>query len=234
MEDIATQPEPPSLPAGGWSPDALPGPAAGAPEDVLIAEAREPGPDGAEPESGPTFETALDRVEAAVAAGFAGLSQEFRDKLALDHFKEDQIARLHEELQAYKADFIQKTARQILQGLIRLHDDLGKTTVSLRQKPVEELTPERFFQQFAGFQDDIELLLGQHGVERFEAEGEAFDPRRQTALRTVAVDDSGRVGRVAERLRPGFEQGEVLLQKERVSVYVAINGNNDKAQGGQS
>jgi molecular chaperone GrpE (heat shock protein) len=234
MEDIVHQSAPPLLPTGGGHPDALPGQAGGTQEEVLNAEALAPNPDGAEPENRSTFETALDRIEATVAVGFTELLQEFRDKLALDQFKEDQIARLHEELQAYKADFIQKTAREILQGLIRLHDDLGKTAVSLRQKPVEELTPERFFQQFAGFQDDIELLLGQHGVERVEAEGEAFDPRRQTALRTVATEDLNRVGRVAERLRPGFEQGQVLLQKERVAVYVLVNGQNDTVQGGQS
>src|SRR4029079_190655 len=147
---------------------------------------------------------------------------------------EEQIDRLHEELQTYRSDLVGKTARQLLQGLIRLHDDLGRMATALRQKPPAELTAERFFQHFADFQDDIELLLGQHAVELFQAPGAAFDPRRQTALRTMPADDPAQVGQIAERLRPGFEQGEALLQKERVAVYVAVNGNNDKAQGGQS
>jgi hypothetical protein len=29
------------------------------------------------------------------------------------------------------------------------------------------------------------------------------------------------VGRIADRLRPGFEQGDRLLQKERVAVWAA-------------
>lgn len=171
---------------------------------------------------------AIQRLETSLLSGFAEVLQEFRDKLALDRFREDQITRLHEELQAYRNDLIARTARQILQGLIRLHDDLGRTTASLRQRPAEELTAERFFQQLAGFQDDVELLLGQHDVERFEVPGEDFDPRRQTAARTVPVDDETRVGRVAERVRPGFQQGETLLQKERVAVYIAANGANAK------
>jgi len=175
----------------------------------------------------------LGHLQETVTAGFADLLQHLRDKLTYDRFKEEQITRLHEELQAYKSDLVAKPARQLVQGLIRMHDDLGKMATALRQKPAEELTPERFFQQFADFQDDLELLLGQNGVERFQTPGDVFDPRRQTAIRMVPADDPSRVGQIAERLRPGFEQGEALLQKERVAVYVASNG-NDKAQGGQS
>jgi molecular chaperone GrpE len=171
---------------------------------------------------------ALARLETALVAGFADVLQEFRDKLALDRFKEEQITRLHDELQDYRSDLISRTARQILQGLIRLHDDLGKVTASLRQRPAEELTPELFFKQLEGFQDDVELLLGQHEVEKFEIPREEFDPRRQTSVKTLYTEDSTQVGRIAERVRSGFQQGETLLQKERVAVYAAANGANAK------
>jgi molecular chaperone GrpE (heat shock protein) len=104
---------------------------------------------------------------------------------------------------------------------VRLHDDLGKTLTALARLPAEESTPQRFLSTLEGFGDDVELLLGQHGVERFEHPGDTFEPRRQTALRTEATDDPVLVGTVAVRLRPGFAQGETLLQKERVAVYVA-------------
>lgn len=202
-------------------PDPIPPPPYGL-EETVSTDPEPPAPDAA----GTTLDTlssTVERLETAVAAGIAEILGEFRDKLALDRFKEDQVTKLHEELQAYKNDLISRASRQILQGVIRLHDDLGKVAASLRQKPAEELTPEKFFQQLEGFQDDVELLLGQHGVERFEVDGEEFDPRRQTALRTVPTDDPARVGRVAERLRPGFLQGETLVQKERVAVYAAAS-----------
>jgi molecular chaperone GrpE len=227
MDDLAPRTDAPGHPGSdGW----IAPPDLASSEELPIDLRGEP---AAAAESSPLL-TALERLEISLAEGLAVLLEEFRGRLALDRFKEDQIARLHGELQTYKSDLVNKTARQLLQGLIRLHDDLGKMASALRQKPPEELTPERFFQQFAGFQDDIELLLGQHGVESFTSPGEAFDPRRQTAARTVPTDDPGRVGQVAERLRPGFEQGEALLQKERVAVYVASNGSNEKAQGGHS
>jgi len=182
----------------------------------------------------PTQAETLTRLETTVATAFAELLQEIREKAAVDRFREEQVDRLHAELQTYKNDLVSKQARLLIQGIVRLHDDLGRSVAALRQKPVEELTPETLFRQLADFQDDVELLLGQHGVERFEAIGEELDPRRQTVARTVPTDDPGRIGRIAERVRPGFEQGEKILQKERVAVFVASNGTNDKAQGGHS
>lgn len=198
-----------------------------------------PGPDGGPTPPGDGSESfrlyaSLDRLETSVSTGLAELLRELREKAALDRFREEQIDRLHAELQAYKNDLVSKTARQLIQGLVRLHDDLARSAAVLRQKPPEELTPETLFRQLADFQDDIELLLGQHGVELFAGVGEAFDPRRQTVARTVPTDDPGQVGHIAERVRPGFEQGETLLQKERVAVYVASNGTNPKEQGGHS
>jgi len=212
-------PEPPlwEVPASG---EPLPLPAAGA--VPLIEEDTSESAD-----QNPTM-AALERLETAMTGGFASLLDELRDRLVLDRFKEEQITKLHEELQAYRNDLVHRTARQILQGLVRLHDDLGKVVTSLRQKPAEELTPERFFQQMDGLRDDVELILGQHGVEPFQTCTEDFDPRRQTALRMVCTADAALVGRVAERLRPGFAQGEALLQKERVAVYAAAGGNDER------
>ncbi|HSK80487.1 MAG TPA: nucleotide exchange factor GrpE [Thermoanaerobaculia bacterium] len=192
----------------------------------------DPEPEDAGRERSPA--EALARLEAAVAGGFADLLREVREKAALDRFREEQVDRLHAELQTYKNDLVSKQARLLIQGIVRLHDDVGRSVAALRQKPAEELTPEVLFRQLADFQDDVELLLGQHGVERFEAAGEELDPRRQTVARTVPTDDPGRAGRIAERVRPGFEQGETILQKERVAVWVAPNGTNDKSQGGHS
>ncbi len=164
---------------------------------------------------------ALERLEATVKTGFADVLRAFEDKLAYDEAKERQITRLHEELQGYKSDLIAKTKQPLIQGLVRLHDDLGRVVESLRKRPAEELTPDRFFRSLRGFEDDVELLLAQHGVEPYEMSGEAFEPQRQTALRTQPTEDPARAGTIAARLRPGFEQGDTVLQKERVAVYVA-------------
>ena len=214
-----------SIPIAGSEPPSevapFPAPPTEGEPAVLAVQAPPPLEAGASetPPAGETPSHELTLLKQAVGEGFAAIMNEFRDKLALDLFKEEQITKLHDELQSYKSDIDSRTTRQILLGVIRLHDDLGRVATSLRQLPAEELTPERLCGQLEGFQDDVELLLGQHSVVRFADSGEEFDPRRQTALRTAPAAAPELVGRIAARLRPGFEQGETVLQKERVAVF---------------
>src|SRR5436190_1549674 len=50
----------------------------------------------------------LARLEDLFTMGLAEILKAFQDKLAFDQFKEDQITRLHDELQGYKSDLLAK------------------------------------------------------------------------------------------------------------------------------
>lgn len=226
-----------------WSGDAVSAdPAASEPVPTPAGSAREPSPD---PEDGTA--SAADerefaasvaaegdtqagaegllavvvRLETRVTAEVERVLEAFREKLAFDAFREEQVARLHAELQAHRDGLLERATRPLLSAVIRVHDDLGKVVASLRARPAEEITPERTFRVLEGFREDLELLLAQHGVEPFEPVDDVFDPRLHTALRTVHTAAPGQAGRIAERLRPGFSQGEALLQKARVAVFTA-------------
>ena len=70
-----------------------------------------------------------------------------------------------------------------------------------------------------GFQQGIEDILYRQGVEPFYVEDDAFDPRRQRAVVTVATENPGQNKTVAERLRKGFRSGDRVIRPEIVSVY---------------
>lgn len=153
-------------------------------------------------------------------AGIAQILEAFEKKLAYDNTKQQQIDRLHAELQKYRADLIAKTNRPLVNGLIRLHDDVGKLIDNFKKRPSKELEPARFFKAFEDVQDDIEILLDQNGVLSFSELGERLDPRRQSVIRQIKTSDEQLIGAIAGRLRKGFEQADELIKKERVSVYV--------------
>jgi molecular chaperone GrpE (heat shock protein) len=159
-----------------------------------------------------------------VAAALAALEQRlvgaFESRLGYDAVKEKQIDRLHDELVGHRQDLLEKIARPLVRGLVRLHDDMGRAVDSLRGKDPENLTPERFFKLIEGFAEDVEIVLSDHGVEPFEGVAQEFDPRRQTAIKKLPTTDSEVIGRVARSIRPGFERGDRIVQKERVEVYV--------------
>lgn len=161
----------------------------------------------------------LDAIEKAIAAGVERVLNAFEAKLAYDATKQLQVDRLHEELQQYRADLIARTTRPLVQGMIRLHDDIGKLLTALQSKPTDELSPQRFFALLEGLQGDVEILLGQNGVAAYREPAGPFNPRRQRALRKVGTDEAALVGTIAESIRPGFEQGSEVLEKERVATF---------------
>ncbi len=169
-------------------------------------------------------------IQGQMEEGFERLLGAFQDKLAYDKTKDEQVARLHKELQDYKRDLVARTADPLVNGLVRLHDDLGKTAEALRENQTraqDSALPERIC---SGFQEDIEILLENSGVTCYHEENESFDPRRQQALRTVATDQNQKHGLVAERVRPGFERGDKLIRKEKVAVFKYLPGQNEKLQ----
>lgn len=163
--------------------------------------------------------TALDAVRGMVEGSTAAILAAFEDKLARDRHRETLIDRMHAELQGHKNDLVGQATRPLKQGIIRLHDDLGKTLDHYRKQGVAELTPERAVDLLTNFQSQVEIVLEEGGVTAFREEGERFQARRQKALRTMPTDDAERVGLIAERVRPGFEEGTTVHEKERVAVY---------------
>lgn len=148
-----------------------------------------------------------------------GLRDSFEERLKYDQFKEKQIDRLHDELQEYKRDLIGKATRPLINGVVRLHNDMGRLRDSLSEKADDTLSMDKVIGIVTGLQEDVEILLGQHGIERVERTDSQFDPKVQTVVRKVSTADPGLNGLVAEALRPGFEMSDGIVQKEKVGVY---------------
>lgn len=169
-----------------------------------------------------------------ISATLEQLHGNFLTRAAQDTFRERQIDRLHAEVQDHRADLLGQLERPVLLGLIRLHDDLGRTVEALRRRDPETLTVATVFAAFEGFQEDIELLLGEHQVERYETPDPRFDPKRQTAVRTVLATLLEEAGGIAGRVRPGFVRGDFILQKERVAVFAAAVKPSNLESGAES
>lgn len=200
-------------------------------ESMIVPEAKGASTSGSAP--GAALD-ALATVQAAVERSTGAILAAFEDKLARDQHRDAIIDRMHAELQGYKNDLVGKATRPLKHGIIRLHDDLGKTLDHYRKQGVAELTPERALDLLTNFQAQVEIVLEEGGVTAFREEGERFQARRQKALRTVLTDNAEQVGLIAERVRPGFEEGATVHEKERVAVYAlaptAVTGDSNPEQ----
>lgn len=163
----------------------------------------------------------INNIETLIKVGIEQVLTQFEDKFKYDAFKEKQLDALHQELQDYKSDLLSQALRPIFNALIRLHDDTGKMLEGLRNKPAEELNPERFFNVMEDFADDIDRLLRDHGVNPFldQEPGQQFNGQRQQAVGFINTSEAEENGCIAEQVRSGFEYGKIMLRKERVKVY---------------
>jgi molecular chaperone GrpE len=166
----------------------------------------------------------LDQIKAMLMERTEQILSVFQQSLAYDRFKETQIDQLHGELQAYKSDLVGKITMPFVNGIIRLHDDIGKLVESARKESSSELPSQYFEKVLTGLQEDIEILLGDQDINVYREEGELYNPHRQRVLRSMPAIDPSQVGRIVERLRPGFERRGQIVMKERVSVYTSALG----------
>lgn len=161
----------------------------------------------------------LHRISTVIEEGIGRILDTFEEKLKYDTSKQLQVDRLYKELQEYRRDLVAQTISPFLRGIIRLHDDIGRLLSDLKENATEKLSSGHFFGHLEGLQEDVKRVLEQNGVIIYHEAHGTFDPRRQRILQIVPTDDESRNGRLAESIRPGFEYGTQILEKERVSVY---------------
>ena len=162
-----------------------------------------------------------DAVAAAVNAGVDRILQAFDEKLRYDESKQRVIDRQHDELMGHRANLVAQAARPFILGMIRHHGEIGKLLAAVGEQAVAELPSTKVCELLESLQEDVEDVLGEHGVDAYRAEvSEPFDPVRQTAIgKAVPTTDVARSGTVAACLGPGFEHDGRILVKARVAAY---------------
>ena len=160
-----------------------------------------------------------DHMKELVNAGVEKVILTFEQRLMYDKVKEQQINRLHAELQEYKHDLLAKTNRPLINGLIFMYDDMDKLVKKFEDSK-EKLSTEQCIKILKEVGEDIEILLETNGTVTFVEDIDKFNPERQQVVKKVPASDREKVGRISEHIRPGFEYGNDLIRKERVAVYV--------------
>ncbi len=160
---------------------------------------------------------------AALESDLAAFRAAFDERLRTDRFREEQVAKLHGELQNYKTDFVGALLEPVLGTLVNLHIEASRLIEALQVDADASISKRDAAELLDSFREDVRSTLQVQGVSVFQDRetGDTFNPRRQQVLNSIATDDVTRHGLIARRVRPGFERGSSLLQKERVDIYVS-------------
>lgn len=148
------------------------------------------------------------------------LHREFHEKIRHDASREKLIDHLHQELQEYRDDFVKTNLKSIVLDIIKTIDDIRKLVDYYQvHEPSSDDIP-KLLTHLAGISTDLEDICLWHGVERFNAENEKFDPVRQKTLKRIETSHPEKDKCIAEQLRPGYLWEGKVLRPEIVSVYV--------------
>jgi molecular chaperone GrpE len=140
------------------------------------------------------------------------LGEAFSLKIKFDEAKERAIDTLNEEVQRHRQGLHFSILRPLFLDLITLHDDLLQCAGAAAGDASTTRT-------FASLADTVQEILARNGVESFGVDGDAFDGKRQRTIRTAPTEDAAEAGRVAHRLRQGFEYDGRVLRPEHVATY---------------
>ena len=144
----------------------------------------------------------------------ASLAQAFDAKIKYDHIKDEQITRLHQEVEGYKNGLHLSLLRPIFDDLIAMYDDLGQ----IIGRYLDTL-PENFIKSLRAFQAGILETLRRNGVEFYQEASPTYNSERQRVNQPIDTPDPAQDRLIARRVRPGFAYGGRVLRPELVDVY---------------
>lgn len=177
------------------------------------------------PSGAPDVGTEEDPIDAEAAKLFADAASGDGAGLATERVAEleGQVADLAEELKRSQAEYVNSRRRieasavtsteaavgRVLSSLIGVLDDVE---LARQHGDLAEGTP------FASIAGKLEEALAGHGMERYGASGEEFDPTIHEALMHEDSDDV-EANTIKMVLQPGYRMKDRVLRPARVATY---------------
>jgi molecular chaperone GrpE len=166
------------------------------------AEAREPGQGGA-----------AARI-AALEAELAERDRLLRDAQAREREAVVELGQARARLERDARREIERARRDLVVTLLPVLDDLDRAIAAATSGAGGSALLVGVELVRGGFLDRLRSL----GVERFEADGQRFDPARHEAVSTVPAPEASRAGLVAHTLRPGYTAAGETIRPAQVIV----------------
>lgn len=160
-----------------------------------------------------------DKALGEIVREISQLRQLFRDKIVRDKNQEAVVKNLHEALITAQNDLVWKILRPVLLEVVRLYDDLVSAQRHAPSPVLEELVK------------DAEDILARQGFNQYSCDSDTLVPSLQKVRRTVPTEVPADVGRIVERILPGFRSDDYILRPEEVAAYASLSTNQPHKNG---
>lgn len=131
--------------------------------------------------------------------------------------KDEQIDKLHSELQYYKDDQATRFINQVMKGVIKVRKDMVKCRSS---REWETMSEQELKREYGYILDDLSDLLEQQNIDSYRtAPGERFDRSIHQIQRIEPTDDPALDKTIKQSTGEGYTKSGNVLIAERVIVY---------------
>ena len=130
--------------------------------------------------------------------------------------------KLYADMEKYRNDIYAKLLKPFVLEAISILEDYRKVVGR-----IDTLTPEQLAKYLRNIPEDIVTLLENNGVDLYTEKDDAFNRRTQQIIKTIPTDDPALDGKVATRVKPGYEWNGTLLRQEKVEIYKLTPAKNN-------
>ena len=127
---------------------------------------------------------------------------------------------MHKKLAKYQDDALKAVIEPFISELIILLENVRQYE---RFTP-EEATPENYAKlrkRLADVRGDIEDILEEMDVSKYETDDQVPDTKRQKIIKTVRTEDASKNNTIESKLSDGYIYGNKIIKYEKVAVYKA-------------
>jgi molecular chaperone GrpE (heat shock protein) len=160
---------------------------------------------------------ALAQCLMTILARLDGCDHHLEDLARVARDRERMLDRLHEENQGLKNRDRERAMLPLLKDLIRLYDDVGRTSAEYTG---DDEVSRKAARDWSMYQDAAADILARQGIETYmTTTGDAFDPARHRAIGATTTADPALDKRIARVLKPGFATDMQVIRAAEVEVF---------------
>jgi molecular chaperone GrpE (heat shock protein) len=145
------------------------------------------------------------------------LNSLFESRLQADEVQGRALERLHDQLQAYKTNFIHQALLPLLKEVMFCFDYVA----SALEPPTQDSSPDAdaLAKSMGYVKSMLQDILFKYDFEPYRSEVEHFDRMTQQCIKTIPTDIQADNRKIASVGTIGFRNRDTVLRKEQVTVY---------------
>ena len=177
----------------------------------------EPSPSSPEEEKAPSQKELLEKMM-LMDQKLDSLAEEFDDKIQTDAYKNQLFDQMHNQLRKYQDDVLEAIREPIITELLDLLDGLKKYEKHMPEEATQE-NLEKMKKRFSDVREDLEDILENMDVCKYETDPQQPEPKRQKIIKTVQTELPEQNNQIAEKLADGYLYKNRILKYEKVAIY---------------